>query len=137
MSWSIELTKNHTDHNRSEVDWSKSCFYKFGILVIDFSSENRDITSLCEEEEKNESEYMQDEPGIIIFFKKTYTVWLSCHVECSSFEFTKVLKEYRDESCYIFGCFFRGTLIIKTRDTVIIQLKIIMNTRTTDSPCSA
>ena len=66
----IDKKKNHTDHNRSKVDWSKSCLHKFGILVIDFSSENRDITSLCEEEEKNESEYMQDEPGTIFLKKK-------------------------------------------------------------------
>ena len=40
--------RNHTDHNRSEVNWSKSCLYKFGILVIDFGSENRDVASLYE-----------------------------------------------------------------------------------------
>jgi hypothetical protein len=36
--------KNNTDHNRSEVDWSESYLHKFGILVINFGSEDRDIS---------------------------------------------------------------------------------------------
>jgi hypothetical protein len=42
-------------------------------------------------------------------------------VECSSFEFTEILKEYGDESCYVLGRFFRSTLIRK-RDSHYIGL---------------
>jgi hypothetical protein len=53
----------------------------------------------------------------------------------ASFDFTKIPKEYRNESCYALGC----VVPYKKHDRVIImviQLRI-MNTRTTDSSCSA
>lgn len=49
-------------------------------------------------------------------------------MEWSSFEFAKILKEYRDECCYVLGCFFCGTLNRK-RDIIIILVRLkIMNT---------
>lgn len=46
MSWLIEWGI-HTNHDRSKVDWGQSCIHKLGILVINFRSEKRDITTLC------------------------------------------------------------------------------------------